>query len=274
MENNSLCISPASKIGTGAFIGLCVGTLGKPKKYSLKRILTKSPQYFDETFNSKVLQVMSEDEIKSLNLLKDAGKEYRESGRSQDKKIKSAAKKWHKKFVSISVDPALEQHLANKKEFLQKAIEETDFININRRFSDTSKKLAETPDNRILQDELISLTKQKKQIKKTLEFPIYEYREAVAAVRKDRMKRMKALPNSGLEVKTLYHNMQDAIAKKFTITSNKLYELANTPLLKESYNKIKSFLPEFRLGNALRGAAAFGTLTAIGLIFFNPSTRN
>ena len=55
--------------------------------------------------------------------------------------------------------------------------------------------------------------------------------------------------------------------------SNKLYELANNHELKESYKALKHFLPEYRLGNALRGAAAFGTLTAAWLIFFNPSTR-
>lgn len=274
MDNNSLCINPVSKVGTGAFIGLCLGTLAKPQRYSLKRILSQTPQYFEDTFNKKVLQKMNEDEIKALNTIKDASLELRKSGSSEDRKIKSAAKKWYKKFISIDVDSSLEQRLKNKKEFLQKAIRESNFIEINKRFIDTNQKLSETPDNTILQEELVSLSKQKKQIKKSLEFPVFEYREAVAAVRKDRMKRMQALPNSGLEVKTLYHKMQDAIAKKFTITSNKLYELTNTPLLKESYGKIKSFLPEFRLSNALKGAAAVGTLTAIGLIFFNPSTRN
>lgn len=275
MESNSLCVSPVSKIGTGAFIGLCMGTLAQPKRDSLRRMLVQKPGYFDETFNDKVLRLLDNEELAALENIKKGSIELQKAGFTENRKIRSAAKKWHKKFVSIKVDPAIEQRLINKKEFLKKAVQETDFINLNRLYMKTKSKLAEMPDNIEIRDEFVELAgKRKHVIEDILEFPIKEYREAVSAVKTDRLIKMKSLPNSGLAVKSLYRKMQEAISKKHTIVSNKLYELANTPLLKESYGKIHKFLPESRLGNALKGAATLGTLTAIGLVFFNPSTRN
>lgn len=273
MDNNSLCVNSASKISAGAFIGLCAGTLAAPKRMSIKTILAQRQEKFDETFNPSLIKHMNEEQKQAFEVLKSGRNEFKKSGSSLDKTIKTAAKQWKEKFISIEVDPSLTQRLENKKEFLQKAIKETNIIDVNKRLNSAKKLFTEYSGSSTLKDDLVNLVQQKKGIRKTLEFPIEQYREAISAVNKDRMKRILSLPNSGFEVKKYYKKMENAIAEKRTLMSNKLYELTNNPMMKESYNKIKCFLPESRIRNAVKGAAIFGTLTAIWLIFFNPSNR-
>lgn len=273
MEKSSLSVNPVSMISAGAFMGLGFGAMCKPQRPSLKTLLSKNQQYFDETFYPEIQQNMSQEENSALKNLLQGRDTYRKSGSSEDKSIKRAAKAWAEKFNKIEVDTDLTQRLSNKKTFLRKAVEENGLTNIAKNLRIVKKNLQATPDSVTLREQFIELSNQNSKIRKLLEFPIDEYKEALAAVKKERLKRMKTLPHSGLEVKTLYKNMQQAMGRKRTLMSNKLYELANNHELKESYKALKHFLPEYRLGNALRGAAAFGTLTAAWLIFFNPSTR-
>lgn len=272
MENHSLSVNPASKIITGAFIGLCAGTVAIPRQYSLKKLLVQTPDYFEKTFNPTITKRMNEEQKGALSLLISGNETFRKSGKSQDRKIKSAAKKWHKSFNAIPIDADLNLRFQNKKEFLQRAIKETDFVNVNKNYRKIQSSLLESPDNLALREESLAITQKLKEIRSSLEFPIAQYKEVVQDIRKNRLKNMKSLPNSGLKIKTYFKKMEEEIGQKRTIKSNKLYELINTPLLKESYLKIQTFLPESRLGNAFKGAAVFGTLTALWL-FFNPSTR-
>lgn len=273
MDNSSLCVSPVSKITAGAFIGLCGGALITPQRDSLKRILVQNPDYFEKIFTPSVMTRMSDEEIGALSILKGSSTIFRKSGCSQNNAIRNAAKEWYNRFNAIEVDEVLSQRLKNKKTFLQKAIYESGIININRRLGIVDKAFMDAPDNLVMRDEIIELGKNQKKAHSTLKYPLFEYREALNSVKKDRLQRMKSLPNSGLEVRKLFEKMESEVAKKRTIMSNKLYELTNTPLLKESYAKIKRFLPESRMPKALKGAAFLGTLTAIWLIFFNPSSK-
>lgn len=273
MDNNSLCVNNASKIAAGSFIGLCAGTLAAPKRYSLKKLITLKRDVFEKTFNTSVTGHMNNDEKNALEYLKNARNEFNQSGKAVDKDLRTAAVNWRVKFNSIEPDPTLKQRLENKKSFLQKAVGESKITDINKRLKAAEKLFLEYPENNALKREIIDLTTQRNDVQRILKFPVREYREAFEAVTNDRIKRMNSLPNSGFEVKKVYNNMREFLAQKRTLMSNKLYELTTNPLMKESYSKIKSFLPASRIGNALKGAALFGTLTALGLVFFNPSNR-
>ena len=90
------------------------------------------------------------------------------------------------------------QRLSNKKTFLRKAVEENGLTNIAKNLRIVKKNLQATPDSVTLREQFIELSNQNSKIRKLLEFPIDEYKEALAAVKKERLKRMKTLPHSGL----------------------------------------------------------------------------
>lgn len=234
MNENSLSINPAAAMAAGGVVGLGTGYVFAPRKYSLKRLLVQQPDTFERLFPKDVKETMVKSEQISLNSIQKASGEFHASGIPNQATVKDAAKKWRRKFTMLQINTDLLEDAAAKKKALQEAIEKGS----------------------------------------SLRAPSSEYKKALKAVRKARFEAMRALPDKGLDVKTAFREMKEALARKHTTTSNKLFELTNSDSLRASYKAIKKFLPKARARSAAAGAVTLGTLTTLVSIFFNPSTQN
>ena len=107
-----------------------------------------------------------------------------------------------------------------------------------------------------------------------LKEPIEEYKKVVREAYRQRVKNLKLLPNRGVDVKQSFENLKKAYAAKRTVSANKLFEIINRLELKKAYKTIAKFLPKARTRTALNGALLLSTLTAMGIIFFNPSPQH
>ena len=107
-----------------------------------------------------------------------------------------------------------------------------------------------------------------------LKEPIEDYKKVVREAYRQRVKNLKLLPNRGVEVKQSFENLKKAYAAKRTVSANKLFEIVNRFELKKAYKTVSKFLPKARTRAALNGALLLSTLTAMGIIFFNPSPQH
>ena len=150
MKESSLTIHPAAaKIATGAAIGMCVGYAAAPGQYSLKKLLTLDNDTFSKLFPKKK---MNADEIKALDTIKKASKEFLASGRPEQEKVKTAAKEWYKKFKAVPIDETLKQNLINKKQFLHKVAEDNNIILIRKYYTLARELLLEDLDNKFMHE--------------------------------------------------------------------------------------------------------------------------
>lgn len=234
MNENSLSVNPAVAMATGGVVGLGTGYIFAPRAYSLKRLLVQQPDTFERLFPKDVKETMVKNETGALDSIKRASGEFHASGNVNQETVKQAAQKWRKKFTQLQINTDLLEEAATKKKALQEAIEKGG----------------------------------------SLRGPASEYKKALKNIRKARFEAMRALPDRGLDVKTAFREMKEALARKHTTTSNKLFELTNNDSLRESYKAIKKFLPKARARSAAAGAVTLGTLTTLVSIFFNPSTQN
>lgn len=234
MNENSLSINPATAMAAGGVAGLGAGYIFAPRKYSLKRLLVQQPDTFERLFPKDVKETMVRPEKSSLDAIQRASGEFHASGTANQETVKLAAKKWRRKFTTLQINSDLIEEAASKKKALQEAVEKG----------------------------------------ASLRGPANDYKKALKNIRKARFEAMRALPDKGLDVKTAYREMKEALARKHTTTSNKLFELTNNDALRESYKAIKKFLPKARARSAAAGAVTLGTLTTLVSIFFNPSTQN
>ncbi len=272
MKESSLTIHPAAaKIATGAAIGMCVGYAAAPGQYSLKKLLTLDNDTFSKLFPKKK---MNADEIKALDTIKKASKEFLASGRPEQEKVKTAAKEWYKKFKAVPIDETLKQNLINKKQFLHKVAEDNNIILIRKYYTLARELLLEDLDNKFMHEYFSKMKKQLQVATANLKEPIEDYKKVVREAYRQRVKNLKLLPNRGVEVKQSFENLKKAYAAKRTVSANKLFEIVNRFELKKAYKTVSKFLPKARTRAALNGALLLSTLTAMGIIFFNPSPQH
>ncbi len=275
MQDSSLTINSAVKsIATGGAIGMCVGCLAAPEKYSLKKLLVQTPDSFTSILPHYVTKKMNAVEKNSLEQIKKAAADYLNSGKAEQKPVKAAAISWAKKFNAIPIDETLAQNVINKKNYLKKVAENNNFVAIRMQLKQARELVLDDLDNKFMQEYFERVKEQFNIAKQNLKKPIEEYRNIVKEAREQRLKNMKNLPNGGIDVKLAYENLQKAVAAKRTKSANKLYELTSDSSLKTNYKNISRFLPKARSRAALQGALLLSTLTAIGVFFFNPSPRN
>lgn len=269
MNKSTLSVNPAvSTIATGAAIGMCTGFLSAPDKYPLKKLLTMDSDTFTSLFPQKKMNIL---QLDALDKIKKASAEYLTSGKSEKEDVKKAAINWHKKFKAIPIDDTLAQNIINKKNYLQKVAEDNNFVLIRKYYTQTRELLLQDLDNQFMRDYFHKIEKQYKIATNNLKNPIKEYRDLINKAYNERVSRLKEMPNRGIEVKTAFEELKKVLAKKRTISANKLYEITNRQELKKAYKTISGFLPKARTRAAVNGALLLSTLTAFGIIFFNPS---
>ena len=272
MHESSLTINPAvSTIATGAAIGMVAGSLAAPEKYPLKKLLILDSDTFSGLFPKKKMNAV---QLNALEKIKDASKEYLSSGKKEQKNVRAAAREWYKKFKAIPIDETLAQNVINKKNYLKQVAEDNNIVLIRQYYTRTRELLLQDLDNQFMQEYFKNIKKQLNIAKKNLKQPIEEYRNILKEAYQVRVKNLKLLPNRGIEVKQAFEKLQKALAAKRTVTANALYEIVNRYDLKKAYKSVSKFLPKARTRAAVNGSLLLSTLTALGIIFFNPSPHS
>lgn len=275
MAQSSLTISPAAKtVATGAAVGMCAGFIGAPEKYSLKRLLVQDSDSFERIFSAPVTKKMNALERNAVGEIKKASSAYLSSGGSTHQNVRETAVEWARKFKSIPIDETLAQNLQNKKNYLEKVAEDNNFAAIRNQFTKATELLEADKDNSAMREYLAKVKQQYKIAKENLKQPIADYQKVVKQAYEQRVQNMKLMPGRGIEIKQAYEKMKNALAEERTVKTNKLYEMINQADLKKNYKSVSKFLPKARARAAANGALILGTLTAFGIIFFNPSPRN
>ena len=275
MSESTLTISPVvKKIATGGAIGMCAGLLAAPEKYSLKRLLVQDSRSFSKIFTPSVTKKMNAVELNSIKEISKASDEFIKSGSSEHANVKAAAVDWAAKFKAIQIDELLEQNVINKKNYLKNVAENNNYAAIRNQYTQARELLLEDKDNKFMREYFFKVKEQFRIAKNNLKQPIEDYRAVSKLAHEQRLKNLKAKPTQCQEVKLAYEKMQKALAAKRTLTSNKLYELINQTTLNKHYKTISKFLPKARTRAAIQGALILSTLTAMGIIFFNPSPPN
>lgn len=272
MTKSSLSINPAvSTVATGGAIGMLAGCLAAPEKYPLKKLLILDSDSFSQLFPRKKMNAL---QLNAMEKIKLASKEYFSSGKEEQQNVRNAAREWYKKFRAIPVDETLAQNVINKKNYVKKVAEDNNIGLIRQYYTRTRELLLQDLDNSFMRKYFNKIKKQLKIAKKNLKQPIEEYRKILKEAYDTRIKNLKHLPNRGVEVKLAFENLQKALAVKRTITANKLYEIVNRAELKKAYKSVTKFLPKARTRAAVNGALLLSTLTALGIVFFNPSPHS
>lgn len=272
MKDSSLSINPAvSTIATGAAIGMCTGFVSAPDKYPLKKLLTMDSDTFTSLFPQKKMNIL---QLDAMQKIQKATEEYLASGKTEKDAVKNAARNWRAKFKAIPIDETLAQNIINKKNYLQKVAEDNNFVLIRKYYTQTRELLLQDLDNQFMREYFHKIEEQYKIAKNNLKNPIKEYRALINQAYDERVRRLKEMPNRGIEIKTAFEDLKKVLAKKRTISANKLYEITNRPELKKAYKTISGFLPKARTRAAINGALLLSTLTAFGIIFFNPSPHS
>lgn len=272
MRESSLTINPAvSKIATGGAIGMCVGYIAAPERYSLKKLLTLDNDTYSKLFPKKK---MNSEELNAIKQIKKAAEEFLTSGRPEQETVRIAAKEWYKRFKAIPIDETLEQNIINKKQFLRRVAEDNNIILIKKYYTLARELLLEDLDNKFMLEYFRKMKKQLQIATENLKTPVAEYKKVIREAYIQRIKNLKLLPNRGVEVKQAFEKLKKAYAAKRTVSANKLYEIINRSELKKAYKNIAKYLPKARTRAALNGALLLSTLTAMGIIFFNPSPQH
>lgn len=272
MKESTLSINPAvSTIATGAAIGMCTGFLSAPDKYPLKKLLTMDSDTFTSLFPKKKMNIL---QLDAMQKIQKASQEYLTSGQSEKNAVKNAARNWHEKFKAIPINETLAQNIINKKKYLQTVAENNNFVLIRKYYTQTRELLLQDLDNQFMREYFHKIEKQYKIAKRNLKNPIKEYRALINQAYEERLQKLKEMPNRGIEIKTAFEELKKVLAKKRTISANKLYEITNRQEMKKAYKKISGFLPKARTRAAINGALLLSTLTAFGIIFFNPSPHS
>lgn len=272
MQESSLTINPAvSKIATGGAIGMLAGYIAAPERYSLKKLLTLDSDSFEKVFPKKKMNAA---ELNSMEKIKQASKEFLSADNPAQKKVKEAAQEWYKKFKAIPIDETLDQNIKNKKQFLRNVAEDNNIVLIKKYYTLARELLLEDLDNKFMLEYFQKMKKQLKIATENLKKPAEEYRKVVKEAYNQRVKNLTLLPNRGADVKESFAKLKKAFAQKRTLSANRLYEMINRPELKKAYRTITKYLPKARARAALNGALLLSTLTAMGIIFFNPSPQS
>ena len=216
---------------------------------------------------------MTDKEKAAIKNIKKARQDYRASKNQVFEQVRETAAKWKKEFIKVTVpEEMLERYKENRKN-LQDAIKSTDYISINKEFRNAKQALKKSPDDENLKAALKTANENLARVKAQLSSKIEIFKNSVKNISNERLYNIKSNPTKWVEVKEAYHEFLAALAKRRTISSNKLFELSNNKTLKKSYDAIKDFLPRARTRSALTWGVVLGSLTALLAAYVNPSAR-
>ncbi|MEE3348469.1 MAG: hypothetical protein VZR09_00365 [Candidatus Gastranaerophilaceae bacterium] len=274
MSERSLSVSPVIEPFAGGVIGLGIGYTLAPRKYSLKRLLILNDDKFEKIYSKDLAENMSDKESKALAAIKNARKDYRESKNTVINQVRQTADNWRKKFEKVSVPENMENNLKESKINLQQAMKETDYIELNKKYRAAKENLKKSPDSEKLKLALNEANSALANARAIISSKIEIYRTNVRNITNEKLFQVKNNSARYAGVREAYHDFLAALAKRRTVSSNKLFELTNSKQLKKNYEIVKDFLPRARTKSAATGALVVGAITTLCMGLFNRSTRN
>ena len=274
MSERSLSVSPVIEPFAGGVIGLGIGYTLAPRKYSLKRLLILNDDKFEKIYSKDLAENMSDKESKALAAIKNARKDYRESKNTVINQVRQTAGNWRKKFEKVAVPENMENNLKESKINLQQAMKETDYIELNKKYRAAKENLKKSPDSEKLKLALNEANSALANARAIISSKIEIYRTNVRNITNEKLFQVKNNSARYADVREAYHDFLAALAKRRTVSSNKLFELTNSKQLKKSYEIVKDFLPRARTKSAATGALVVGAITTLCMGLINRSTRN
>lgn len=273
MSERSLSVSPVIEPCAGGVIGLGIGYSLAPRKYSLKRLLLLNQDTFEKIYSNDLKNNLSVREHMALQGLTEARQSYRTSRNGLNNKINEAAVEWMNKFKKVDVSEDLKTFYNSSRENLQKAIQETDYVSLNKSYRSAKAALKESPDNEQLKAALkeanINLSRARGIIGSKIEL----YRDSVKQISNERLAKIKNDPINYSDVREAYKKFLSKLAMRRTVAANKLFELINDKNLLRDYNTLKDYLPKARSKSALIGAAVVGSITSLLMMSFTSSVK-
>ena len=273
MSERSLSVSPAIEPIAGGVIGLGIGYSLAPKKYSLRQLLSMPEDKFEKVYYKNLVENMPDKSKQALSEIKMARIQYTQSKNSVAEHVSGAAKEWRDKFERVEVADKFIHNRDEAKANLQKAIKETDYIELNQKYRAAKAALKNDPDNVALKQALLEANTNLATVKARLAAKMDIYRSSVRNLEAERLIQVKNNPAKNADVRNAYKEFLGALAQRRTICANKLFELTNNNNLKKCYESVKDYLPKARTKAAVTGAVILGSMTAAMTFFINSATK-
>ena len=270
MNERSLSVCPAIEPFAGGVIGLGIGYSMAPSKYSLQRLLVLSEDKFEKIYSKELAENMAPGEKIALNNIKRARASYNTVKKEVVTGLKNAAQKWGRMFKQVEVPEYMSTAYSESKQNLKKIIEETNYIELNRKYRAAKAALKNSPDDERLKLALKEANTNLANAKAIVSPKIEIYKDCVRNVSKQRLFNVKNEPDKYAGVRSAYHEFLAALANRRTLAANKLFQLSNDKSLNKSYQMIREFLPKARTKSAITGAVALGGLTALLVTMITP----
>ena len=263
MSERSLSVNPVIEPCAGGVIGLGIGYSLAPRKYSLQHLLMLKEDTFQKIYSKELEENLSPNEQKALFTLKNARKDYRASKIGFASEVNKTAKEWTGLFKQVDVPQRLTEAYETSRNNLRQAIKETDYVRLNQEYRKAKAALKQSPDDPALKAALTEANTALSKAKAIIGSKIDLYKDSAANIANERLRKVKSEPIKYANVREAYHNFLKALAKRRTLASNKLFNLANNKNIIKSYETLSSYLPKARTKSAIGGAAIVGTLTSL-----------
>ena len=271
MSEKSLSISPAIEPFAGAVAGLGLGYTMAPRKYSLKRLLIMKPEKISQIYTDSVQKNMSQKQKTALANILAAKSEYAKSRLANMDEIKKTARIWHDEFKKVTIPEKLKENYQRSRTILKNAIQEENYVALNQEYRAAKEAVKKNPEDINLKAALNKANANLARAKAKIAGKIETYTNSVKNISNERLYNIKSKPPLWMKAKDAYNDFLVALAKRRTISTNKLFELSNKKSLLKDYETIKQFLPKARTKSAITGAALLGGFTTLIAAYLNPS---
>ncbi|MBR6099042.1 hypothetical protein IKP85_04780 [bacterium] len=263
MSERSLSVSPVIEPCAGGVIGLGIGYSLAPRKYSLKRLLLLQEDKFDKIYSPELTNNMTVREQIALANVRQARQDYRAARSGLVNQVKTTAKNWIDNFNKVPVSKNLRETYETNRTNLQRAVKETNYVELNQRYRAAKAALKASPEDINLKRALTQANSDLAKAKAIIGTKIELYKDSVRNLSEERLAKVKHEPVKYAKVREAYHDFLSALARRRTMASSKLFELSNNKNLIKNYEAISEFLPKARTKSALMGAAVVGSVTAL-----------
>lgn len=270
MSNGTTTVSPALFGASSAVVGLGAGYIFAPRKYSLKRLLTKDSDTFERTFSKEVMKDASSSEKASLNHLKTASDEYRTSGREiLNEEIKPNVIQWKAMRDNVAVGAEFSSDLNAKKLDLQNAMKKNAFIDLRNSLKNLQEKASANPNDTVINQELKEASRKFSEAQKAMEIPINEYKKSLTSFKNARENAIKDIPDKGKSIAEQFSKVEAALKKRTNHMYKKLAEIASKDGIKNDYKAVKKFIPKARTYSAIMGGIILGIIGVLAGVFIS-----
>ena len=259
MSTNTVSVSPCGVGAISSGLGLGAGYILAPRKFSLERLLMQNDKTYDRIFSQEVMKNATAEEKKSVDSLRQAAKEYRDSGKAITKnKIAPAAKSWHELVNQVSVEDRFVSEAAAKKTQYQQALKDVRYKELKDNLMLAHKKAVENPKDTNAYLELKSAAREFADAELAVKEPLNRYKKARAAFRSARDEAILNLPDKGRSISEQWEKVTRAISDRANLMYKKLATLTSSEGLKNDYSIVKKYIPKSRTYSSLMGGIIAG----------------